>query len=91
MRKACFWNRRFVTFMEVRFSIDEWVGIYLFAPCLFIDLGVRSRMEAGFKRLNDLTILMLTHGFAVHLKEYYKREISGVAIGFDGRHNSRRL
>ncbi|VDK66093.1 unnamed protein product, partial [Anisakis simplex] len=47
-------------------------------------------MEAGFSRLNDLTILMLTNGFALHLKEVYKRESNGVAIGYDGRHNSRR-
>uniref|UniRef100_A0A914RL27 Uncharacterized protein n=1 Tax=Parascaris equorum TaxID=6256 RepID=A0A914RL27_PAREQ len=30
---------------------------------------IRSRMEAGFSRLNDLTVLMLTNGFALHLKE----------------------
>ncbi|VDN20095.1 unnamed protein product [Gongylonema pulchrum] len=52
--------------------------------------GVRTRMEAGFCRLNDLTILMLTHGFAKHLKDEYKRDSNGVAIGYDGRHNSKR-
>ncbi|MCP9257628.1 Phosphoglucomutase-2 [Dirofilaria immitis] len=30
--------------------------------------GVRTKMEAGFCRLNDLTILMLTHGFAAWAK-----------------------
>lgn len=57
---------------------------------VFGTAGVRARMEAGFKRLNDLTVLMLTHGFALHLKDIYKRESNGVAIGYDGRHNSRR-
>ncbi|KHN72132.1 Phosphoglucomutase-2 [Toxocara canis] len=57
---------------------------------VFGTAGIRSRMEAGFSRLNDLTILMVTNGFALHLKEVYKRESNGVAIGYDGRHNSRR-
>ena len=48
-------------------------------------------MGPGFKRLNDLTILMLTHGFAVHLKEFYKRDNIQVAIGYDGRHKSQKL
>uniref|UniRef100_A0A915PP68 Phosphoglucomutase (alpha-D-glucose-1,6-bisphosphate-dependent) n=1 Tax=Setaria digitata TaxID=48799 RepID=A0A915PP68_9BILA len=52
--------------------------------------GVRTKMEAGFGRLNDLTILMLTNGFAIHLKNVYNRESNGVAIGYDGRHNSER-
>uniref|UniRef100_F1KTP4 Phosphoglucomutase-2 n=1 Tax=Ascaris suum TaxID=6253 RepID=F1KTP4_ASCSU len=60
------------------------------AKMAFGTAGIRSRMEAGFNRLNDLTILMLTNGFALHLKEVYKRESNGVAIGYDGRYNSRR-
>lgn len=52
--------------------------------------GVRTKMEAGFCRLNDLTILMLTDGFAKHLKDVYKRQSNGVAIGYDGRYNSER-
>lgn len=53
--------------------------------------GVRTKMEAGFSRLNDLTILMLTNGFAMHLKHVYNRQSNGVAIGYDGRHNSERF
>lgn len=48
-------------------------------------------MEAGFNRLNDLTILMLTNAFAIHLKDFYQRESNGVAIGYDGRHNSKKF
>ncbi|VDP21502.1 unnamed protein product [Onchocerca flexuosa] len=47
-------------------------------------------MEAGFCRLNDLTILMLTNGFAIHLKNVYNGQSNSVAIGYDGRHNSER-
>ena len=47
-------------------------------------------MAAGFARLNDLTIIQITHGFARHMKAVYTGESNGIAIGFDGRHNSRR-
>ncbi|VDN54887.1 unnamed protein product [Dracunculus medinensis] len=52
--------------------------------------GIRARMEAGFNRLNDLTILMLTHGFVTHMKKFYKNDCKGFAIGYDGRYNSKR-
>ncbi|VDK67614.1 unnamed protein product [Onchocerca ochengi] len=52
--------------------------------------GVRTKMEAGFCRLNDLTILMLTNGFATHLKNTCNGQSNSVAIGYDGRHNSER-
>ncbi|GMR42339.1 hypothetical protein PMAYCL1PPCAC_12534 [Pristionchus mayeri] len=55
------------------------------------NVGVRARMEAGFARLNDLTIIQLSHGFARHVKNVYPGDSRGVAIGFDGRHNSRRF
>lgn len=48
-------------------------------------------MEAGFNRLNDLTILMLTHGFVMHMKKFYKNDCKGFAIGYDGRYNSKRF
>ncbi|VDL66995.1 unnamed protein product [Nippostrongylus brasiliensis] len=58
---------------------------------LFGTAGIRARMDAGFARLNDLTIIQITHGFAKHMKNFYgSKKSNGVAIGFDGRHNSRR-
>ncbi|WKY01410.1 hypothetical protein Q1695_015422 [Nippostrongylus brasiliensis] len=59
---------------------------------LFGTAGIRARMDAGFARLNDLTIIQITHGFAKHMKNFYgNKKSNGVAIGFDGRHNSRRF
>ncbi|KAK6051489.1 phage tail component protein [Cooperia oncophora] len=58
---------------------------------LFGTAGIRARMEGGFARLNDLTILFVTRGFAKHVLEANKgKAITGVAIGYDARHNSRR-
>lgn len=48
-------------------------------------------MQAGFGRLNDLTIIQITHGFARHMLNVYGQPKNGVAIGFDGRYNSRRF
>ncbi|KHJ86090.1 phosphoglucomutase/phosphomannomutase, alpha/beta/alpha domain I [Oesophagostomum dentatum] len=59
---------------------------------LFGTAGIRARMEAGFGRLNDLTIITVTHGFARHvLAELGDKKPTGVAIGYDGRHNSKRF
>jgi phosphoglucomutase/phosphopentomutase len=58
---------------------------------LFGTAGIRAPMQAGFARLNDLTIIQVTHGFAKYLKQQFPGESRGVAIGFDGRHNSRRF
>lgn len=48
-------------------------------------------MEGGFARLNDLTIIQVTHGFARHISNEFKEDkVKGVAIGYDGRRNSKR-
>lgn len=51
--------------------------------------GLRARMEAGFSRMNQLTVIQTSQGLA----EYVLRNVSqaadmGVVIGRDGRHNS---
>ncbi|KJH40672.1 phosphoglucomutase/phosphomannomutase, alpha/beta/alpha domain II [Dictyocaulus viviparus] len=59
---------------------------------LFGTAGIRARMDAGFACLNDLTIIQITHGFAKHLlSECQGKKLNGVAIGYDGRHNSKRF
>uniref|UniRef100_A0A914C422 Phosphoglucomutase (alpha-D-glucose-1,6-bisphosphate-dependent) n=1 Tax=Acrobeloides nanus TaxID=290746 RepID=A0A914C422_9BILA len=63
----------------------------MFGKLTFGTAGVRARMEAGFNRLNDLTVIQLTHGMAKHMLAQFPRESNGVAIGFDGRYNSRRF
>ncbi|CAI4230699.1 unnamed protein product [Auanema sp. JU1783] len=53
--------------------------------------GIRAPMEAGFARLNDLTIIQVTHGFARYINTVVSDTSGGVVIGYDGRHNSRRF
>lgn len=47
-------------------------------------------MEAGFNRLNDLVIIQVTQGMVAHMKSEFPNSSKGIAIGFDGRHNSQR-
>ena len=52
--------------------------------------GLRARMEAGFARLNALTIVQATQGLA----EYVLRNggpAKSVVIGRDARHNSEKF
>ncbi|CAD6185885.1 unnamed protein product [Caenorhabditis auriculariae] len=58
---------------------------------VFGTAGIRAPMQAGFGRLNDLTVIQVTHGFARRMINVFGQPKNGVAIGFDGRHNSRRF
>ncbi|KAI5817498.1 hypothetical protein BZA77DRAFT_309725 [Pyronema omphalodes] len=48
--------------------------------------GLRARMEAGFSRMNSLTVLTASQGLAEYLKTQY--EHPSIVIGHDHRHNS---
>lgn len=51
--------------------------------------GIRARVEGGFNRLNNLTIIQITHGFARHLRAVFGNGEINVAIGYDGRFDSK--
>lgn len=54
--------------------------------------GLRAAMEAGFSRMNDLTVLQASQGLAVYVKETVKDATRrGIVIGHDHRHNSARF
>jgi phosphoglucomutase len=54
--------------------------------------GIRTNMSAGFARLNDLTVIQISHGFAKHLiEETSSKSSKSIVIGYDIRHNSERL
>lgn len=55
--------------------------------------GLRSRMQAGFSRLNSLTIIQASQGLAAYLLASLPTTApsSGVIIGHDHRHNSRQF
>ncbi|KAF8323198.1 hypothetical protein DL93DRAFT_2049976 [Clavulina sp. PMI_390] len=54
--------------------------------------GLRARMEAGFSRMNDVTVIQASQGLAAYLAENVAdAESKGVVIGYDHRHHSERF
>ncbi|CAG8649713.1 13569_t:CDS:10 [Rhizophagus irregularis] len=54
--------------------------------------GLRSNMEAGFSRMNDLTVIQASQGLCMYLLDTLPASVSkGVVIGHDHRHNSERF
>jgi len=52
--------------------------------------GLRARMEAGFSRMNRLTVMQTSQGLAEYLLDNVRgSKEAGIVIGYDGRHNSR--
>ncbi|KAF9351102.1 Phosphoglucomutase-3 [Mortierella sp. NVP85] len=51
--------------------------------------GLRAAMEAGFSRMNDLTVIQATQGLCLYVLENVKdAKERGVVIGHDHRHHS---
>ncbi|XP_078369172.1 phosphopentomutase-like [Oculina patagonica] len=64
----------------------------MMSPLSFGTAGLRSKMGAGFSRINDLTIIQATQGLCRYLEEVFPNlKEKGVVVGFDARHNSKRL
>lgn len=47
--------------------------------------GLRARMEAGFARMNDVTVVQASQGLAAYIKS------GSAVVGHDHRHNSKRF
>lgn len=55
--------------------------------------GLRGRMGAGYKAMNDVVVLQTAQGLCSYLKKVcnHSQMQNGVVIGFDGRYNSKRF
>ncbi|OUM54296.1 hypothetical protein BVG19_g3663 [[Candida] boidinii] len=58
---------------------------------LFGTAGLRSKMEAGFSRMNDVTVLQASQGLAKYIKEASSKSDLSIVVGHDHRHNSLRF
>ena len=68
---------------------EEELGKRLTSRIAFGTAGLRGRMEAGFSRLNSLTVIQASQGLAAYLLEqdtHVKKR--GIVVGRDARHNS---
>lgn len=63
----------------------------LFVPRIaFGTAGLRSRMDAGYKNMNELVVLQATQGLCTWMQQEVPSAAErGVVIGYDGRHNSK--
>ena len=59
---------------------------------VFGTAGLRARMEAGFSRMNDVTVLQASQGLAEYIKSTVDDSASlSIVIGHDHRYNSKRF
>ncbi|KAL3120607.1 hypothetical protein niasHT_007899 [Heterodera trifolii] len=91
------WDKNATTRTEIERLVKEnnvhELRLRMVGKLSFGTAGVRTHMEAGFARLNELTIIQLSHGMARHLASEMGEDgkKKGVVIGFDGRHQSKRF
>lgn len=58
-------------------------------PIQFGTAGLRAKLEAGFSRMNELTVLQASQGLAVYVSEAVPDALArGIVIGHDHRHES---
>lgn len=67
----------------------EWPELHnrLDTRILFGTAGLRSRMEAGFSRMNTLVVIQATQGLAQHIKKHFPDALTAV-VGHDHRFHS---
>lgn len=58
---------------------------------VFGTAGLRARMEAGYNRMNDVTVLQASQGLAAYIKSINQNNELTVVIGHDHRFNSKRF
>lgn len=68
---------------------EEALKARMIGQLAFGTAGIRARVEGGFNRLNYLTVIQITHGFAMHLKNVFGNGKIEVVIGYDGRFDSK--
>ncbi|KAH8914382.1 hypothetical protein BT69DRAFT_1232585, partial [Atractiella rhizophila] len=77
--RIVFWNSWFI------FIVNSSAPVFSDAAS-----GLRAAMEAGFSRMNDVTVLQATQGLVAHLEAANSTNKSAV-IGHDHRYNSQRF
>uniref|UniRef100_A0A914Z2V6 Phosphoglucomutase (alpha-D-glucose-1,6-bisphosphate-dependent) n=1 Tax=Panagrolaimus superbus TaxID=310955 RepID=A0A914Z2V6_9BILA len=87
------WDKNPKTRDQIQALVDkgdrEKLGARLYGLLSFGTAGIRAPVEGGFKRLNYLTVIQITHGFARHMRNVFGNEKLSVCIGYDGRFDSK--
>lgn len=90
------WDQNEKTRSEVESLIaaakyDE-LGKLMMSRLTFGTAGLRAKMGAGFKCMNDLVVLQSAQGLLRNLEKYAKERLdtNGIVVSYDGRYNSKR-
>lgn len=76
---------------NIELNYDE-LNNMLSQRIVFGTAGLRAKMEAGFSRMNDVTVLQASQGLAEYiLKANQHSSTKSIVIGHDHRHNSKRF
>ncbi|KAJ2451337.1 AAA ATPase midasin [Coemansia sp. RSA 2336] len=68
---------------------DQQLELLLRHPIEFGTAGLRARMEAGYARLNQLTVISASQGLSAYVEHNVPNAHErGVVVGHDHRHNS---
>ncbi|KAJ2819509.1 hypothetical protein IWW50_005434, partial [Coemansia erecta] len=68
---------------------EQQLELLLRNPIEFGTAGLRARMEAGYSRLNQLTVISASQGLSAYVERSVPNACErGVVIGHDHRHNS---
>ncbi|KAF5285637.1 hypothetical protein FQA39_LY16543 [Lamprigera yunnana] len=91
------WDKNETTVAEIKSYVDSTnfnvLAKILLGRISFGTAGLRGKMAAGYTCMNDLVIAQTAQGLLKYLeeKEADLLKQSGVVIGYDGRHNSKRF
>lgn len=91
------WDKNEKTANEIKMLVAN--GNYnalsnvLLSRISFGTAGLRGKMGAGYTGMNDLVIVQTAQGLLKHLEENEEALLrkTGIVIGYDGRHNSKRF
>jgi hypothetical protein len=92
------WDPNATTRAEIASLLDaqNWAQLkkLLGTRMAFGTAGLRARMGAGYCCMNELTILQTTQGLVRYMQQHADADAlrdRGIALGYDGRHHSKRF
>lgn len=91
------WDKNEKSLNEVKQLVDQkkfdTLSQMLLNRLTFGTAGIRGKMETGYSGMNDLVIIQTGQGLIKYLEETDQKTLkqNGIVVGYDGRHNSKRL
>lgn len=76
--------------VEKLYDVKDWKELHkrMDMRITFGTAGLRGKMEAGFSRMNILSVRQASQGLAIYIREQFPNNLS-IVVGHDHRYNSR--